>query len=64
MGKVYTADEIIKIIKKDGWELNHQAGSHHIFTHKTKKGIVVVPKHTSDIAKGTANSILKQAGLK
>lgn len=31
---------------------------------ETKVGKVTVPNHSGDIPKGTANSILKQAGLK
>jgi predicted RNA binding protein YcfA (HicA-like mRNA interferase family) len=64
MGKVYTSDEMIKIVTKAGWKHVHTTGSHYIFNHSVKKGIVVVPKHTKDLPKGTANSILKQAGLK
>jgi predicted RNA binding protein YcfA (HicA-like mRNA interferase family) len=64
MGKVYTSDEMIKLVRKAGWELDHIEGSHHIFYHKCKPGIVVIPAHTKTLAKGTANSILKQAGLK
>ncbi len=58
--------EIIKLIENDGWKLYRQKGSHRIYKHTYKKGIVVVPNHgmNSDIKKGTENSILKQAGLK
>ncbi|HEY5392663.1 MAG TPA: type II toxin-antitoxin system HicA family toxin, partial [Hanamia sp.] len=42
-----------------------QTGSHKIFKHPTKKGIVVVPEHgKEDVKMGTLDSILKQAGLK
>ncbi|GHT96047.1 hypothetical protein FACS1894141_5700 [Spirochaetia bacterium] len=27
MGKVYTSDEMIKIVTKDGWKLDHIIGS-------------------------------------
>ena len=59
-----TAREIIKILIKDGWYQVAQHGSHIQFEHKAKSGKVTVPNHNSDIAKGTLNSILKQAGLK
>lgn len=52
------------MLKKGGWELNRIKGSHHVFTHLTKNGIVVVPHPKKDIPIGTTNSILKQAGLK
>jgi predicted RNA binding protein YcfA (HicA-like mRNA interferase family) len=58
--------QIIAIIQADGWYFKRQKGSHKVFNHPTKKGIVVVPDHGSnqDLAPGTENSILKQAGLK
>jgi predicted RNA binding protein YcfA (HicA-like mRNA interferase family) len=40
-------------------------GSHHQYKHPTKTGLVTVPgKPNDDVAVGTANNILKQAGLK
>jgi predicted RNA binding protein YcfA (HicA-like mRNA interferase family) len=58
--------EIIKLIENDGWRFNRQKGSHMVYTHPIKKGIVVVPNHgmNDDIKKGTEISILKQAGLR
>ena len=59
------AKEVIKLVQKDGWVFTRQAGSHKIFKHPTKNGIVVIPEHgKEDIKIGTLNSILKQAGLK
>lgn len=59
------AKEVIGLIQKDGWYFERQTGSHKIFKHPAKKGIVVVPEHgKEDIKMGTLNSILKQAGLK
>lgn len=58
--------EIIRQIEADGWRLHRQKGSHMVYVHPHKPGIVVVPNHglNSDVKKGTENSILKQAGLK
>jgi predicted RNA binding protein YcfA (HicA-like mRNA interferase family) len=58
--------ELIKILENDGWKFMRQKGSHKIYKHSSKNGIVVLPDHgkNKDIAKGTENSILKQAGLK
>jgi predicted RNA binding protein YcfA (HicA-like mRNA interferase family) len=64
MGIVYSFKEIVDIIKKDGWYLVEEEGSHCQYKHPVKKGKITVPKHNRDLAKGTANSILKQAGLK
>lgn len=58
--------EIISIIEKDGWCLARQKGSHRQYKHPVKKGVVTVATHkmSDDIAIGTLNSILKQAGIK
>ncbi|MBX3240842.1 MAG: type II toxin-antitoxin system HicA family toxin [Chitinophagaceae bacterium] len=59
------AKQVIKIIEADGWRFDRQSGSHKIFKHLKKKGIVVIPEHgKNDIKPGTLNSILRQAGLK
>ncbi|MDQ3310003.1 MAG: type II toxin-antitoxin system HicA family toxin [Gemmatimonadota bacterium] len=40
-------------------------GSHRQYNHPSKRGLVTVPGKASDeVAPGTLNSILKQAGLK
>ena len=57
--------EIIKLLKKDGWAEVAQSGSHKQFKHPVKPGKVTVPIHKAkDIPPGTLNSIYKQAGLK
>ncbi len=58
------AKEIEKLIIEDGWYFVRQVGSHRQYKHPTKPGKVTIPFHTGDLDKGTANSILKQAGLK
>lgn len=63
-GEAMTFKEIEKLIKADGWVYENTRGSHYYYSHPTKKGKVTVPNHKGDIPKGTANSILKQAGLK
>ncbi len=57
--------EIIKIIELDGWFMVRMRGSHRQFKHKNRKGLITIAGHLkSELAKGTLNSILKQAGLK
>ena len=57
--------EILKLIESDGWYLDRTRGSHRQFKHASKRGLVTVAgKPNDDIAPGTQNSILKQAGLK
>lgn len=59
-----TFKEMEKLLKADGWMLKGAVGSHFQYIHPTKSGKVTVPNHKGDIPKGTANSILKEAGLK
>ncbi|WP_418963303.1 type II toxin-antitoxin system HicA family toxin [Butyribacter intestini] len=60
-----TSRDILKVLRKDGWYIVDQDGSHAQLKHPTKPGKVTVPIHGSkDIPPGTLNSILKQAGLK
>ena len=57
--------EILRLLQQDGWHLAVTRGSHRQFKHSTKPGRVTVPgKASDDLAPGTQNSILKQAGLK
>ena len=57
--------EIIKMIEEDGWYLARTRGSHRQYKHAAKLGLVTVPgKLSDDLAPGTLNSVLKQAGLK
>jgi len=53
------------IIEKDGWYLVRIKGSHRQYKHPFKEGLITISGHLNDeIAKGTLNSVLKQAGLK
>ena len=53
------------MIGDDGWYQARQRGSHRQFKHPAKPGLVTVAgKPGDDVAPGTLNSILKQAGLK
>ncbi|PSB12386.1 addiction module toxin, HicA family [Pleurocapsa sp. CCALA 161] len=57
--------EIIKLVEQDGWYLARTKGSHRQYKHQIKMGLVTIPGKLSDeLASGTLNSILKQAGLK
>ena len=57
--------DVLKLIENDGWYQVRMRGSHRQFKHATKSGLVTVPgKPGDDLAIGTYNSILRQAGLK
>ena len=55
--------EIIKILKKSGFELKSQKGSHKKFVKDDKT--VIVPDHgKNEIPRGTLKSIEKQSRIK
>lgn len=57
--------DAIKMLLDDGWYQIAQKGSHRQFKHPVKPGRVTIAGHLNDdLAPGTLNSILKQAGLK
>jgi len=57
--------EVLKMIQNDGWFQVATRGSHRQSKHSMKAGRVTVSgKPSDDLAQGTLNSILKQAGLK
>lgn len=59
-----TVRELLKVLRKDGWYIINQEGSHISLKHPEKPGKVTVPNHSGDLRPGTLNSIYKQAGLK
>ena len=53
------------MLVEDGWRLVRTRGSHRQFRHPRKRGTATVAgKPSADLAPGTVDSILKQAGLK
>lgn len=57
--------DVLKLLENDGWSQVRMRGSHRQFKHPTKRGLVTVPgKPGDELAIGTYNSILRQAGLK
>jgi predicted RNA binding protein YcfA (HicA-like mRNA interferase family) len=57
--------EALRMIEDDGWYLAETRGSHRQFKHPNKPGrVTIAGKPSDDLAPGTRNSIMKQAGLK
>jgi len=57
--------DVIAMLEGDGWVLARTRGSHRQYKHPSKSGLVTLPgKARDDLAPGTLNSVLKQAGLK
>ncbi|URM37156.1 type II toxin-antitoxin system HicA family toxin [Flavobacterium anhuiense] len=60
-----SVNELLKILKKDGWYLYRNGNNHDLYRHPMKPNQLTVPRHGSkEMANGTLNSILKAAGLK
>lgn len=64
MPKLYSSDEIIKVLQKKGFVYIAQKGSHVKF-RKTGSPVltVIVPASRKEIPFGTFKSILRQANL-
>ena len=57
--------DVIRMLEQDGWVLARTRGSHRQYKHPAKLGVVTVAgKPGEDLAPGTLNSVMKQAGLK
>jgi predicted RNA binding protein YcfA (HicA-like mRNA interferase family) len=57
--------EMIRLIEADGWVYIGSTGGHRQYKHPAKPGKVTIPgKLSADVPPGTANNILRQAGLK
>ena len=59
-----TPKEMIKHLKKNGFEEVSQNGSHLKLKNPTTGRTVIVPYHSKAMKKGLEQAILKQAGLK
>ncbi len=59
-----TATEVLRALKRDGWQEDRSSGSHVILVHAFKPGHVTVPFHRGKtLPVGTLANILNQAGL-
>lgn len=57
--------ELVKKLKQGGYTLERHGGNHDIYVSREDGKRVTVPRHSAkEIPTGTANAILKAAGLK
>lgn len=59
-----TSLDMIKLLKKNGFLVISQNGSHIKLKNPITTKTVIVPYHSKDLKKGMEQAILKQAGLK
>ncbi len=60
---VLTYRNLLKVLEKKGFQLDHTTGSHFIFYNKINKARVTVPSHKRELPKGTLMSILREIGI-
>ncbi len=59
-----TGERVVKALKKNGWFVKNQKGSHVKLTKTGHNYFLIVPVHGSaTVPKGTLSNILKDAGL-
>ena len=58
-----TSKQVIKLLKENGFVLDHVSGSHYVFFQSVSKRRVVVPYHTADLPIGILKSILRSAEI-
>lgn len=62
MSQTFSGREVVRALRRIGFVVDHQRGS-HIFLHNLEKNLsVIVPNH-KEIKKGALNSILKKVGI-
>jgi predicted RNA binding protein YcfA (HicA-like mRNA interferase family) len=59
---VLSTDKVVKALKRAGFRIVRQSGSHIHLWNNESRTLVTVPNH-SELAKGTLNSIIKQSKL-
>lgn len=59
-----TPKEMLKLLKKNGFKIVSQNGSHVKLKNEKTGRQVIVPYHSRELKKGLEQAILKEAGLK
>lgn len=55
--------ELVKILKRLGFEEHRQRGSHLIMIDRAKNKHITIPIHNRALKRGTLNGILRQAEI-
>ncbi|MEX1049188.1 MAG: type II toxin-antitoxin system HicA family toxin [Akkermansiaceae bacterium] len=58
----HKAKEVLRKLKRAGFEERRQSGSHLVLRHDNGRQ-TYLPMHTGDVPTGTFKAILKQAGI-
>jgi len=58
---VISGDELVKIMSRIGYHLDHTEGSHMILLHPSK-GRISIPRH-KELGRGLLRALIRDAGL-
>jgi predicted RNA binding protein YcfA (HicA-like mRNA interferase family) len=62
LSKTFSGKQIVKALRRIGFVVDHQRGS-HIFMHNLERNIsVIIPLH-KEVKKGVLNNIIKKIGI-
>jgi predicted RNA binding protein YcfA (HicA-like mRNA interferase family) len=62
LSRTFSGKEVVKALRRVGYVVDHQRGSHVFMYNLEKNASLVIPLH-KELKKGTLHSILKKAGL-
>lgn len=60
---VVTPKQLIRALKRKGWEIDRVRGSHYVLVHPTFRRALPVPFHNRDLKRGTLSGIIRSAGI-
>ena len=60
---VLTAREVIRLLERHGYTLDHSTGSHRVYYNAGSGRRLTVPYHRGDLPIGTPLAILKASGI-
>jgi len=62
LSKTFSGKEVVKALRRIGFVVDHQRGS-HVFMHNLERNISVIVHLHREIKKRTLNSIIKKIGI-
>jgi predicted RNA binding protein YcfA (HicA-like mRNA interferase family) len=62
LSRTFSGKEVAKALRRVGYVVDHQRGSHLFMHNLEKNSSLVIPLH-KELKKGTLHGILKKAGL-
>lgn len=59
-----TSRKLVRMLRKDGWEIDRIKGDHHTFKHPDKTELITLTYPKKDLPLGLVRSIYRIAGWK